>query len=304
MVFIKAQTDSMRFSIGGGSSILFWGMNQDLTYSGSDGSVQLNGRSLGINAFFDLTQYFTVNLGYRFPLGSESLSNASQTVNVSNTTSQYDIDCEFKYPLYRSNTYSVAPSLGVDFIGYSNGEINNEALSSDGKNIMSPIYLTLGADFDHYLSKDIFIRIPLKFGIGLNAKQSDSYYSQFLPYTYSKSSNIMFETGIEIGYSSSYRQNAGTDNQVPVSPTGLTARAEGNTIHVTWDLVNGATSYKLYDTKDGTPPAVAHNFKVYQTTRNTKTLIGVTVGDTYTFAVSALTSEGESALSESISIVP
>jgi hypothetical protein len=304
LFFINAQTVPIRFSIGGGSSILFWGMNQDLSCSGTDYDIQLNGRSVGVNAFFDLTQYFTVDFGYRFSLGSESVSIPGQTASVSNTTAQYDLGGEFKYPLYYSKSYSIAPSLGIDFIGYSNGEINNEALNSVEKNIMSPIYLTLGADFNHYISKDVFIRIPLKFGIGLNAKQADSYYSPFLPYSYTSSSNIMFETGIEIGYSTPDKPNDGNDNQAPAIPTGLTARVEGNTVYVEWNSVNGATSYKLYDTKDGTIPTVAHKFKVYKTTKPTKVLSDVTIGDTYTFAVSALTPEGESVLSDPILLVP
>jgi hypothetical protein len=310
LFFINAQTVPIRFSIGGGSSILFWGMNQDLTCSGTDYDMLLNGRSVGVNAFFDLTQYFTVDLGYRFSLGSFSQSISGQTANFSNTTSQYDLGGEFKYPLYYSKSYSVAPSLGIDFIGYSTGETNNEALSSDGKKVMSPICLTLGADFNHYISKDVFIRIPLRFGIGLNAKLSDSYYYNIasylkLPsYSYTSSSNIMFETGIEIGYSTPDKPNDGNDNQAPAIPTGLTARVEGNTVYVEWNSVNGATSYKLYDTKDGTIPTVAHKFKVYKTTKPTKVLSDVTIGDTYTFAVSALTPEGESVLSDPILLVP
>jgi hypothetical protein len=87
----------------------------------------------------------------------------------------------------------------------------------------------------------------------------------------------------------------------PATPTGLTASsaniAGGDSITITWNSVSGATSYSLYDTKDGTTPTASNYFKVYSPSTTSEYLTNVSLGTLYKFAVAAVNSAGASALS-------
>ncbi len=95
--------------------------------------------------------------------------------------------------------------------------------------------------------------------------------------------------------------NPATSSSLPTTPTGLTvssaAVAGGDSITITWNASTGATSYTLYDTKDGTTPTATNYFKIYTVTATTESLVNVSTGTLYIFAVSAVNSSGSSALS-------
>jgi hypothetical protein len=92
-----------------------------------------------------------------------------------------------------------------------------------------------------------------------------------------------------------------SSNAIPATPTGLmvssTTVTGGDSITITWNAVTGATSYNLYDTKDGTTPTASNYFKVYSITSPNEYLLNVSIGTLYKFAVSAVNSSGASALS-------
>jgi hypothetical protein len=89
---------------------------------------------------------------------------------------------------------------------------------------------------------------------------------------------------------------------LPGKPTKLSASsaaiAGGDSITISWNAVNGAASYNLYDTKDGTIPTNTNYFKVYSITTPSKYLVNASTGTLYEFAVEAINSSGSSALSE------
>jgi len=89
---------------------------------------------------------------------------------------------------------------------------------------------------------------------------------------------------------------------VPTTPTGLSATSAalsggGDSITISWNAVTGATSYNLYDTKDGTTPTTTNFFKLYSISSPSEQLVDVSTGTTYQFAVSAINANGPSPLS-------
>jgi len=91
------------------------------------------------------------------------------------------------------------------------------------------------------------------------------------------------------------------NSAAPSTPTGLAASsaniAGGDSITITWNSVSGATSYELYDTKDGTTPTASNYFKVYSPSSASEYLTNVSLGTLYKFAIAAVNSTGASALS-------
>ena len=85
----------------------------------------------------------------------------------------------------------------------------------------------------------------------------------------------------------------------PATPTGLTVSSSvnpsgGDEIVISWNAVSGASSYNLYDTKDGTTPTTSNYFKVYDITGASETLVNVSTATYYEFVVTAVNSYGES----------
>ena len=153
-----------------------------------------------LNAFVDISQYFTVFGGFRI-LPSKthvtfSASGASASQDVDCTINQYELGLNLKYPIKVNPSFTMAPRIGFDYIAYLSGQIKNLDLSSDGKTMYSPMLVTLGSDLDFGLGNNLFVRIPVSLGFALNAKLSDSYYSGAF---YDSSSNIQFGLGVELG---------------------------------------------------------------------------------------------------------
>jgi hypothetical protein len=98
--------------------------------------------------------------------------------------------------------------------------------------------------------------------------------------------------------------NPGNTGAVPSAPTGVTASSvaltdgSGDEITISWNAVDGVTSYNVYDTKDGSTPTTTHYFKSYQVTGAlSQQLINVSLKTAYQFIVTAVNSSGESAAS-------
>jgi len=84
---------------------------------------------------------------------------------------------------------------------------------------------------------------------------------------------------------------------VPSAPLGVTVTGSIVQLFIGWNAVDGATSYTVYDTKDGSIPSSTNYFKTYSVASNSLTLSDVSLGVTYKVAVTATNDNGESALS-------
>ena len=97
-----------------------------------------------------------------------------------------------------------------------------------------------------------------------------------------------------------------SDN-VPSAPSGVTVAGSIAHLYISWNPVDGATSYTVYDTKDGSVPSSSNYFKTYSVTSNSLMLSEVSLGVMYTFAVTATNDNGESAfsaISTGLTLVP
>ena len=196
-----SQNSSIKFAVGGGVSYLNFTNDQQASLLGQTLELKQTYGSMGINAFFDLTQYLTINLGYRFGLGDASMTasagGSSATQTASNALQNFEIGAELKYPIAFNSSFSLAPKVGILDEIYTSGDVGGSAPSTtDAKQSVSPLLLTVGADLNFMATPQVLIRLPLDVGFGLNSKLSDSYYGG----TYSSSSIIAFRAGVEIGY--------------------------------------------------------------------------------------------------------
>jgi hypothetical protein len=88
---------------------------------------------------------------------------------------------------------------------------------------------------------------------------------------------------------------------VPPTPTGLAAAPGDMKVTLTWNASSGATSYNVYQRLQGSGsfgPAIAN------TPQTTFTVMGLTNGVTYEFAVSAVNAAGESDLTAPVPATP
>ena len=216
---LYAQDNPIKFSAGLGVSFLGTTNDQRFTVEGTGVELKQGTGSFGINGFIDITQYFTVILGYRTALGQDSATLSfpgySKTNTVSNNVSQFEIGAEVKYPFpLGSSGFSLAPKIGLDYIGFLSGGTNGLDFSSSGdssdlEQTFSPLYLNLGIDLNYNFTSNWFVRVPLDLEIGLNARLSSTYYNAWAydltggyssSGSYTSSSNIGFRTGLEVGY--------------------------------------------------------------------------------------------------------
>ena len=97
-----AENKPLKYTIGAGVSDLNYSNDQQSSYSGSTGDITTHYTSLGINAFFDITQYFTFSLGYQYGNGNATESFSYTIFNSSqsaiNDLQNLEIAAEFKYP--------------------------------------------------------------------------------------------------------------------------------------------------------------------------------------------------------------
>jgi hypothetical protein len=208
---VYAQDSGIKFNVGAGVSLLANTFDQQfdsVTNQGQPTSVDMTygSSSFGFNGFADITQYFTVNFGYRVAIGSFTTTGTATGATVtgitpsqSNTVSQFELGGEFKYPIIVNTKFSWAPKIGLDYVGFLSGAIGgyNLSASADAKQQFSPIYVTLGADLNFNVTKEWFVRVPVDIGFGLNAKLSSKYYGTD---TYTGSSSIGLRAGLEVGY--------------------------------------------------------------------------------------------------------
>jgi hypothetical protein len=198
---VFAQDNPIKFSAGAGVSFL--ANTNDQQASGIE--LKDATTSFGFNGFVDMTQYFTINAGYRIAVGQDTRSASSGLLsgkaNINNTIGQFELGAELKYPFNINRRFSIAPKVGIDALFYSSGDIvdsagNSTTGSDDGKKQYSPIFLTFGADLNIYVSRDVFLRIPLDFDVGLNSQLSSAYY---FPDSYTSSYDTAFRIGFEVG---------------------------------------------------------------------------------------------------------
>jgi fibronectin type 3 domain-containing protein len=121
-------------------------------------------------------------------------------------------------------------------------------------------------------------------------------------YYYIKAVNSTGESDYSSSKSATTQSSSGGGGGTtkPSTPTGVTATALSSTsIRITWNPVEGATSYKIYS-----PDTAGSNtgFKLIDTVyTNSYTDSAVKAGQTWYYRVSAVNSFGESAQSSSVS---
>ena len=95
--------------------------------------------------------------------------------------------------------------------------------------------------------------------------------------------------------------SSATPVEIPSAPTGLTATAGDARVTLTWNAVNGATSYTVRSS-----PTDSEGFDLVQSgvTGTTFVHTGLTNGVTYYYVVSATSAGGESANSSQVSATP
>jgi hypothetical protein len=86
---------------------------------------------------------------------------------------------------------------------------------------------------------------------------------------------------------------------VPVAPA-VPANVAGTvinpgSINITWSQVAGATSYNVYDAQGNNAVSVGAQYKLGSTTGTSMSHIGLTAGNTYSYKVTAVNANGESA---------
>ncbi len=102
---------------------------------------------------------------------------------------------------------------------------------------------------------------------------------------------------ILIGILGGCSKSVAPSDSVPSVPSGVTVTGSIAHLFISWNAVDGATSYTVYDTKDGTIPNSTNYFKTYSVTTNSLTLSAVSLGVTYTFTETATNDNGESGFS-------
>jgi hypothetical protein len=201
---LSAQEDFWKFNAGGGVKCLFLGDDTKKTQTGTPSNVDVSVSQsiMGLGAFLDITKYFELNLGFAFPLGNVDTSTTSdgsiKTSSVVNAAYWYEFAGKLKYPFDLFTGFSMAPAVGLDYLGYWGGQYNGSTPSTAIVDSLNTFLLTLGGEIDYRFSEKAFLRVPVDFGIQLNSRLPDSDYS---PYTYQSSYGLAFQIGVDIGYS-------------------------------------------------------------------------------------------------------
>jgi len=192
----SAEDKEMKVAFGGGISYFTYTNDQNVTVL----EIKQNYSSFGFNAFADISKYFTVNVGYQVGTGkvAQDVSGVvTGSGSFTNNLKTWDLSAQLKYPFQFGGT-TLSPKIGIDDVIYASGDVGGSTPSTDdGKQLVSPLLFTLGADIDFALGPNWFVRVPLDLGFGLNSKLSDAYYAGT---TYSSSSILSFRTGIALGY--------------------------------------------------------------------------------------------------------
>ncbi|MFC5471830.1 S-layer homology domain-containing protein [Cohnella suwonensis] len=89
---------------------------------------------------------------------------------------------------------------------------------------------------------------------------------------------------------------------MPSSPTGVTAEAGNGQVTLTWNPVNDATGYKVFQSV--TSGSIGNEVTTVSGSVYSSTVTGLTNGTTYYFAVNAFNADGDSVASSQVSAVP
>lgn len=194
----QAPAKKPQFAVGGGLSGLALLKDQN---SSAAGVTLVQGEELnniGLNAFVDLTEYFTAFFGVQFGVGksSETYTGYSSS-NWNNQLFYWELGAEVKYPIALGDTASFAPKLGFTDLIYAGGKLNGSTIAGSSKQFYSPLSVTVGADFNLDLGNNLFARVPLDLGMALNAQQPKSFYGSG---TYKSSFTLSFRSAAEVGY--------------------------------------------------------------------------------------------------------
>jgi hypothetical protein len=195
--------------VGGGIEGTSYWEDQQFTVPGSTAEFVSSGSTLGICGFLDFTKYVTATVGLRTAVGPITAASSAILVMTSSSLSwsisQYDLGLEGKYPITFLKNWTIAPLLGVLWSGYLGGQINGTSLNASDQAEFSQFYFDAGLDMEYSLTQDLFVRVPLKFGVSVTSHLPSSFYyidqgGTITPGQYSASSNLILYFAVEVGH--------------------------------------------------------------------------------------------------------
>ncbi|NNM67003.1 MAG: hypothetical protein HKM06_03200 [Spirochaetales bacterium] len=194
---------------GGGLEGTSYWEDQQFTVPGSTAEFVTSASTLGVCGFLDFTKYVTATVGLRMAVGPINAASSAFAVTTSSSLSwsisQYDVGLEGKYPITFLKNWTVAPLLGILWSGYLGGQINGNSLNSSDQAEFSQLYFDAGLDMEYSLTQDLFVRVPLKFGVSATSHLPSSFYyldqgGTITPGQYSASSNLILYFAVEVGH--------------------------------------------------------------------------------------------------------
>jgi len=186
--------------VGGGVGSLVYSNVQKMSYAEVATESRLVLTYWGVNAFADITPYFTVSGGLWKGWGdAQSAYRGGGEANlelVENNITELEIGVYGKYPFILGDKVTLTPKLGLNSIMYLTGDLGgNEPQDDDDRHMVSPLSLTFGWDVDLNLGDGWITRVPFEFGVALNSRLSDNFYGSNKA---EASSVISFKAGLAL----------------------------------------------------------------------------------------------------------
>ena len=254
------------------------------------GDVNSNNTSsnLPINAYYSYT--FSQQIYTQSEIGT-----GAGTITKLAFKKQTDRNTNRKIKVYMQNTSKASFASNTDWVSMTDadkvfeGEVNLSGADND-------LELTLNTQFS-YTGENLLISVYDYTGTDNNT----TYF-----YTYSAAERSLYVRSYSTSYNPENMTASGTrdgknniiditietvlSSDVPSSPENLVATAQGSTsIALSWDAVDGAISYNIYDAES--------NF-VASTENNTYTITELSPATEYCYTVTAVNAIGDSEASE------
>ena len=263
-----------------------------------EGVVTIGGdvNSNNISSYLPISAYYSYTFSQQIYIQSE-IGTGAGTITKLAFKKQTDRNTNRKIKVYMQNTSKASFVSDTDWVSMTDadkvfeGEVNLSGANND-------LELTLNTQFS-YTGENLLISVYDYTG-------TDNYTTNF--YTYSAAERSLYVRSYSTSYNpasmtaSGYRDGknniiditfvAGSSDPetpgAPDAPQNLAATAQGSTsIYLTWDAVDGATSYDVYRDSEF----------VINVTENSYTDNNLTPATEYVYTVKAVNANGESSAS-------
>jgi len=163
-----------KLSAGGGLGLESQNIGSKYSISAEETEFITSSTFLSFGVFFDAT-YALLTVEYAAQLGksrAKSIATKPNSITVETDSElnlgYLDIGLVGKYPFTLSKEINIFPLLGFEYdINVAMKDKNN--LSAERKADLDEFYLLLGVGADFYLSKNLYLRPIVDFGINLTA---------------------------------------------------------------------------------------------------------------------------------------